>query len=56
MTEPATEPVRIWHLLTHMGLVVMDGFLRVHPVDAQVPCRRFRVGQPVLALDLDAVL
>ena len=32
-TVPATEPVRIWHLLTHTAGLTY-GFLRVHPVDA----------------------
>jgi CubicO group peptidase (beta-lactamase class C family) len=32
-TVPATEPVRIWHLLTHTS-GLSYGFLRVHPVDA----------------------
>src|SRR5712672_1503823 len=30
---PASEPVRIWHLLTHTAGLTY-GFLRVHPVDA----------------------
>jgi len=33
VTVPATEPVRIWHLLTHTSGLTY-GFLRVHPVDA----------------------
>jgi CubicO group peptidase (beta-lactamase class C family) len=33
VTVPATEPVRIWHLLTHTAGLTY-GFLRVHPVDA----------------------
>jgi len=32
-TVPATEPMRIWHLLTHTSGLTY-GFLRVHPVDA----------------------
>jgi CubicO group peptidase (beta-lactamase class C family) len=33
VTVPATEPLRIWHLLTHTSGLTY-GFLRVHPVDA----------------------
>jgi CubicO group peptidase (beta-lactamase class C family) len=33
VTVPATEPVRIWHLLTHTSGLTY-GFLRVHPADA----------------------
>lgn len=33
LTVPATEPVRIWHLLTHTSGLTY-GFHRVHPVDA----------------------
>jgi len=33
VTVPASEPVRIWHLLTHTSGLTY-GFLRVHPVDA----------------------
>jgi CubicO group peptidase (beta-lactamase class C family) len=33
VTVPATEPVRIWHLLTHTSGLTY-GFIRVHPVDA----------------------
>jgi CubicO group peptidase (beta-lactamase class C family) len=33
VTVPATEPVRIWHLLTHTA-GLSYGFHRVHPVDA----------------------
>jgi CubicO group peptidase (beta-lactamase class C family) len=33
VTEPAVEPVRIWHLLTHTAGLTY-GFLRSHPVDA----------------------
>ncbi len=32
-TEPATEPVRIWHLLTHTAGLTY-GFHHAHPVDA----------------------
>ncbi len=33
VTVPATEPVRIWHLLTHTAGLTY-GFQRAHPVDA----------------------
>ena len=33
VTVPATEPVRLWHLLTHTAGLTY-GFHRVHPVDA----------------------
>ena len=33
VTEPATEPVRMWHLLTHTAGLTY-GFHHVHPVDA----------------------
>jgi len=33
VTVPATEPIRIWHLLTHTAGLTY-GFHRVHPVDA----------------------
>jgi CubicO group peptidase (beta-lactamase class C family) len=33
VTVPATEPIRIWHLLTHTSGLTY-GFHRVHPVDA----------------------
>jgi CubicO group peptidase (beta-lactamase class C family) len=32
-TRPATEPIRIWHLLTHTS-GLSYGFLHAHPVDA----------------------
>jgi CubicO group peptidase (beta-lactamase class C family) len=32
-TEPVTEPIRMWHLLTHTSGLTY-GFHRVHPVDA----------------------
>ena len=34
VTVPATEPVRIWHLLTHTAGLTY-GFHRTHPVDAR---------------------
>jgi CubicO group peptidase (beta-lactamase class C family) len=33
VTVPATEPIRVWHLLTHMSGLTY-GFHRAHPVDA----------------------
>src|SRR5437868_11635131 len=33
LTEPATEPMRLWHLLTHMSGLTY-GFHNMHPVDA----------------------
>jgi CubicO group peptidase (beta-lactamase class C family) len=33
LTVPATEPVRVWHLLTHTAGLTY-GFMRAHPVDA----------------------
>jgi CubicO group peptidase (beta-lactamase class C family) len=33
LTVPATEPMRVWHLLTHTSGLTY-GFLRVNPVDA----------------------
>ena len=35
VTVPATEPIRIWHLLTHTSGLTY-GFHRVHPVDARL--------------------
>jgi CubicO group peptidase (beta-lactamase class C family) len=40
VTEPATEPIRIWHLLTHTAGLTY-GFHRVHPVDAMLRARGF---------------
>src|ERR1022692_4066330 len=45
VTVPATEPVRIWHLLTHpAGLSY--GFHRVHPVDAMYRAAGFEWASP----------
>ena len=41
--EPATEPMRIWHLLTHTSGLTY-GFHHAHPVDAMYRGRRLRVG------------
>ncbi len=45
VTAPATEPVRIWHLLTHTSGLTY-GFLRVHPVDALYRAAGFEWGTP----------
>jgi CubicO group peptidase (beta-lactamase class C family) len=44
-TEPATEPVRVWHLLTHMSGLTY-GFHHSHPVDAMYRARGFEWGGP----------
>ncbi len=45
VTAPATEPVRIWHLLTHTAGLTY-GFHRVHPVDALYRAAGFEWGTP----------
>ena len=45
VTVPATEPVRIWHLLTHTAGLTY-GFHRAHPVDARYREAGFDVGWP----------
>jgi CubicO group peptidase (beta-lactamase class C family) len=45
LTAPATEPVRIWHLLTHTSGLTY-GFLRAHPVDARYREAGFEWGNP----------
>jgi CubicO group peptidase (beta-lactamase class C family) len=45
VTVPATEPVRVWHLLTHTAGLTY-GFLRAHPVDAIYRARGFEWGSP----------
>src|SRR3984893_8763644 len=45
VTAPATEPVRIWHLLTHTAGLTY-GFHRVHPVDAMYRAAGFEWGTP----------
>src|SRR6266852_2593536 len=52
VTVPATEPVRIWHLLTHTSGLTY-GFHRSHPVDARYRAAGFEWGQPP-GLDLAA--
>jgi CubicO group peptidase (beta-lactamase class C family) len=45
LTVPATEPMRIWHLLTHTAGLTY-GFHRVHPVDAMYRAAGFEWGTP----------
>jgi CubicO group peptidase (beta-lactamase class C family) len=45
VTEPATEPVRIWHLLTHTAGLTY-GFHFSHPVDALYRGAGFELGSP----------
>jgi len=45
VTVPATEPVRIWHLLTHTSGLTY-GFHRTHAVDARYRDAGFEWGQP----------
>ena len=45
VTTPATEPVRIWHLLTHTA-GLSYGFHRVHPVDAMYRAAGFEWATP----------
>jgi CubicO group peptidase (beta-lactamase class C family) len=50
VTEPATEPIRIWHLLTHTAGLTY-GFHYAHPVDAMYRAAGFEWGAPT-GLDL----
>ena len=52
MTEPVTEPMRIWHLLTHCSGLTY-GFHHAHPVDAMYRAAGFEWGSPP-AMDLAA--
>jgi CubicO group peptidase (beta-lactamase class C family) len=52
VTEPLTEPVRIWHLLTHTSGLTY-GFHYAHPVDAMYRAAGFEWGSPE-GLDLAA--
>ncbi len=52
-TVPATEPIRIWHLLSHTSGLTY-GFMRNHPVDAIYRARGYEWGSPRGA-DLAAV-
>jgi CubicO group peptidase (beta-lactamase class C family) len=45
VTVPATEPVRIWHLLTHTAGLTY-GFHRVHPVDAMYRAAGYEWSSP----------
>jgi CubicO group peptidase (beta-lactamase class C family) len=45
VTVPVTEPVRVWHLLTHTAGLTY-GFHRVHPVDALYRAAGFEWGTP----------
>jgi len=49
VTIPATEPVRIWHLLTHTAGLTY-GFHRVHPSDALYRAAGFDLGSPPVPL------
>src|SRR5580704_7138285 len=42
---PATEPIRIWHLLSHTSGLTY-GFMRNHPVDAIYRARGYEWGSP----------
>jgi CubicO group peptidase (beta-lactamase class C family) len=44
-TRPATEPVRVWHLLTHTAGLTY-GFHHTHPVDAMYRSAGFEWGNP----------
>ncbi|WP_170837413.1 serine hydrolase domain-containing protein [Actinopolyspora xinjiangensis] len=44
-TRPATEPIRIWHLLTHTAGLTY-GFHRIHPVDQMYRDQGFENGYP----------
>ncbi|KDN22942.1 serine hydrolase domain-containing protein [Amycolatopsis rifamycinica] len=44
-TEPATEPIRVWHLLTHTAGLTY-GFHHGHPVDAIYRAAGFEWGTP----------
>jgi CubicO group peptidase (beta-lactamase class C family) len=45
VTEPVLEPIRIWHLLTHMSGLTY-GFHHTHPVDAMYRAAGFEWGTP----------
>jgi len=45
MLEPQTEPIRIWHLLTHTSGLTY-GFHNTHPVDALYRAAGFAWGNP----------
>jgi len=43
--DPVTEPMRVWHLLTHMSGLTY-GFANAHPVDAMYRAAGFDFGLP----------
>lgn len=45
VTEPATEPIRLWHLLTHTAGLTY-GFHHTHPVDAIYRAAGYEWGTP----------
>ncbi|WP_328611744.1 beta-lactamase family protein [Amycolatopsis sp. NBC_00345] len=53
VTEPATEPIRLWHLLTHTSGLTY-GFHHAHPVDAIYRAAGYEWDEPK-GLDLAAV-
>jgi CubicO group peptidase (beta-lactamase class C family) len=52
LTEPATEPIRVWHLLTHTSGLTY-GFHHAHPIDAIYRAAGYEWGTPP-GLDLAA--
>ncbi len=51
LTVPASEPMRVWHLLTHTSGLTY-GFLRVHTVDAIYRAAGFEGGSGPTGMDL----
>ena len=45
LTEPAIEPIRLWHLLTHTS-GLSYGFHHAHPIDAMYRAAGFEWGTP----------
>ena len=45
LTEPSTEPIRLWHLLTHTSGLTY-GFHHAHPVDEMYRAAGFEWGTP----------
>jgi CubicO group peptidase (beta-lactamase class C family) len=45
LTEPATEPIRVWHLLSHTSGLTY-GFHHAHPVDAMYRAAGYEWGTP----------
>ena len=54
VTRPATEPIRVWHLLTHTAGFTY-GFHHLHPVDAMYRQAGYEWGSPA-GIDLAAVV